>query len=163
MANTHLGIYLNDHLAASTGALDLMKHLAEAHDGTPVAKLALQLHAEISAERQELEQLIKRLGLGESIPRQVGAWLGTKISQLKLQIDDKATGALRLFEGLEALTLGIHGKRALWIVLGELAENDAALRGPDYERLVQASEDQRQRVEIMRLAAAPAAFAPIEQ
>lgn len=163
VANKHLAIYLNDHLAASTGALDLMKHLAEAHDGTPVAELALQLHAEISAERQELEQLIKQLGFGESIPRQVGAWLGTKIGQLKLQIDDKATGALHLFEGLEALTIGIHGKHGLWRVLGELAESNPKLRGPNYQQLVQASEDQQQRVETMRLAAAPAAFEPIDQ
>lgn len=162
MANTHLGIYLNDHLAASSGALDLMKQLAESHAGTPESTTLLQLHAEISAERQELAQLIERLGVGESLPRQLGTWVAGKVAQLKLDIDDKATGMLRLFEGLEALVVGIHGKRALWRVLGDLAQSSPELRGPDYARLARASEDQEQRVETMRRAVAPAAFAPAE-
>jgi hypothetical protein len=45
MANKHLAIYLNDHLAGATGALELLTHLIEAHDNTPVSDVLTQLHA----------------------------------------------------------------------------------------------------------------------
>jgi len=158
MANKHLAIYLNDHLAGSTGALELLAHLAAAHADTPVGDTLTQLHAEIEADRQELEHLINRLDITESGPRKLGAWLGEKVAQLKLQMDDKATGAMRLFEGLEALAMGIQGKRGLWRVLGAASESLPELQGIDYQQLVQRSEDQHRRVEVMRLAAGQEAF-----
>jgi hypothetical protein len=39
------------------------------------------------------------------------------MSGLKLGIDDPPSGLLLLFESLEALSLGIEGKRSLWIAL----------------------------------------------
>jgi hypothetical protein len=158
MANKHLAIYLNDHLAGATGALELMTDLAEAHAGTPVGDSLRQLHDEIEAERQELERLIDRLDISVSAPRRMGAWLGEKLAYLKMQVDDKTTGAMRLFEGLEALALGIQGKRGLWRVLAIVSEADPDLRGLDYDQLVQRSEDQHRRVEQMRLAASKPAF-----
>jgi len=158
MAHKHLGIYLNDHLAGATGALELMADLAEAHAGTPVGDALTQLHNEIEAERQQLERLIERLDVSVSGPRRMGAWLGEKLAYIKLQIDDKSTGAMRLFEGLEALALGIQGKRGLWRVLAIISQADPDLHGIDYEHLVQRSGDQQRRVEEMRLAAAKEAF-----
>jgi hypothetical protein len=158
MANKHLAIYLNDHLAGATGALELLSDLAEAHAGTPVGANLTQLHNEIEADRQELERLVHRLDIAVSGPRRMGAWLGEKLANVKLQLDDKATGAMRLFEGLEALALGIQGKRGLWRALAVASQSDLDLRGLDYENLTQRSEDQHRRVELMRLAAAKEAF-----
>lgn len=158
MANKHLAIYLNDHLAGSTGALELLAHLQEAYANTAVGSALAQLHAEIEAERQELERLIDRLHADLSGPRRLGAWLGEKLAQIKLQIDDKSSGDMRLFEGLEALALGIQGKRGLWQVLAITSESQPDLHGPDYPQLVQRSEDQYNRVEAMRLEAAKQAF-----
>ncbi|MDQ2995917.1 MAG: hypothetical protein M3R61_02500 [Chloroflexota bacterium] len=158
MANKHLAIYLNDHLAGSTGALELLTHLADAHAGTPIGDALTQLHAEIEADRHELEHLIDRLQIAESGPRKVGAWLGEKLAQLKLQIDDQSTGAMRLFEGLEAVAIGIQGKRGLWRVLSVASETLTELQGIDYTELVQRSDDQHRRVEMMRLDAGRDAF-----
>ena len=158
MANKHLAIYLNDHLAGATGALELLAHLQEAHADTPVGAALAQLHSEIEAERQELERLIDRLQIRVSGPRKMGAWLGEKLAYIKLQLDDKASGAMRLFEGMEALSLGIQGKRGLWRVLAVESATLAELRGSDYDKLVQRSEDQHRRVEEMRLQAAKEAF-----
>src|SRR5687767_14945113 len=99
MANEHLVIYLNDHLAGATGALELLTHLEEVHAGTSVGDFLTQLHTDIEADHQELKHLMDRLHITESIPRKVSAWLGEKAAQLKLQIDDKASGSFRLFEG----------------------------------------------------------------
>jgi hypothetical protein len=156
MANKHLAIYLNDHLAGATGALELLTHLIEVH--TTVRDVLTQLHVEIDAERQELERLIDRLHITESGARKLGAWLGEKLAYVKLQLDDKADGSMRLFEGLEALAIGIQGKRGLWRVLAVASETLPELRGIDYDQLVQRSESQHQRVEELRLHAAKEAF-----
>jgi len=158
MANNHLAIYLNDHLAGATGALELLAHLQEAHADTPLGDALTQLHTEIEAERQELEHLIDRLDINVSSSRKIGAWLAEKLAQLKLQIDEKADGSMRVFEGLEALALGIQGKRGLWQVLASVSRAAPELGGIDYHQLVRRSEDQYRRVEALRLQSAWEAF-----
>lgn len=159
MANTHLSIYLNDHLAGSEGALELLGHLEAAYTGTAVGDLLAGLRADIEADRQELEQLMQRLGIAASATRKVGGWLAEKAAYLKLKLDDKANGSMRLFEGLEGLGIGIHGKWSLWKALIAAGDSVPGLQGVDYERLAQRAEDQRARVELMRLEAAKVALA----
>lgn len=159
MANTHLATYLNDHLAGATSALEFLTHLEEAHAGTLMGDFLTHLHADIGADHQELRHLIDRLHIAESVPRKMGAWLGEKAAQLKLQIDDKASGSFRLFEGLEALVVGIEGKRGLWRALAVASENVPELQGVDYARLAQRALEQRDGVDERRLAAAKEALA----
>ncbi len=159
MVNEHLAIYLNDHLAGATGALELLTHLEEEHAGTPVGDFLTQLHTDIDADHQELKRLMDRLDITESAPRKVSAWLGAKAAELKLQLDDKASGSLRLFEGLEALVVGIEGKRALWRALDAASENVPELKGVDYTHLAQRAIDQHDRVDERRLGAAKEALA----
>jgi hypothetical protein len=75
-----------------------------------------------------------------------------------LRLDDPAGGALRLLEALDAVSTGIAGKRLLWRALAAAAEEVSELRGLDYERLEQRAEEQRRRLEPLRLEAAKAAF-----
>jgi hypothetical protein len=158
MPNKHLAIYLNDHLAGATGALELLTHLETAHADTPVGDVLMQLHAEIEADRKELEHLIDRLDITVSGLRKAGAWLGEKLANIKLQLDDQSTGAMRLFEGLEVLAIGILGKRGLWRVLADASETLPELQGMDYRHLIQRAEDQHRHVEVLRLQAAKEAF-----
>jgi hypothetical protein len=101
---------------------------------------------------------MNRLQVDESRPRKVSAWLIGKFTELKLRVDDSSHGPLRLLESLEVLGLGIYGKLALWRALGAAADSSPVLRGFDYERLTQRAEEQRWRVEVVRLEAAKAAF-----
>jgi hypothetical protein len=159
---THLAIYLNDHLAGATGALELLAHLQEAYAGTPMADFLTQLHADIDADHHELRHLIDRLGMTESIPRKLTAWLGEKVAELKLHMDDNASGSFRLFEGLEALVVGIEGKRALWQALATASEVVPELNGVDYVGLAQRAQQQHDRVEEQRINAAKQALvAPV--
>ena len=81
-------------------------------------------------------------------------------TELKLRLDDSARGPLRLLESFEVVGLGIHGKLALWRALNAAADVSPELQGLlDYERTVQRAEEQRCRVEVVRLEAAKAAFA----
>jgi hypothetical protein len=154
MSEQHLATYLNDHLAGSVLALDLLARLQKDETLKELKPFLVDLHGDILADRHELESLMERLAIRSSGPRQALAWISEKATQLKLRLDDSAGGPLRLLEALELLALGIEGKRALWHSLAAAAEGVPALRGTDYARLIARAGEQRERVEKHRLAAA---------
>jgi hypothetical protein len=158
MTAEHRAIYLNDHLAGAIAALELLKHLESSYAGSNIAKDFAALRTDIAADCDELKMLIERLRAAQSAPRKAAAWLASKLSELKLRVDDRATGPLRLLESVEALRLGIEGKLALWRGLAAAAELAPALRGVDYERLARRAQEQRDRAEAIRLEAAKAAL-----
>jgi hypothetical protein len=157
--NEHLAIYLNDHLAGATSAIELMQHIEAAHPAAPIGPLVGRIRIEVIADRQQLEAVIAHAGVGQSGVRKVAAWLGERLSQLKLTVDDPANGALRLFESLEALCLGIEGKKTLWRTLSASAATVATLQGFDYDTLIRRADEQRGALEPARMSAAKAAFA----
>ncbi len=158
MAHKHIATYLNDHLAGSVAALELLAHLEAAHKGTAVEHSIAGLRADVAADRQELEALMGRLDVAESGPRKATAWLTEKLTELKLRLDDPTGRDLHLLEGLEAVAIGIEGKRALWRALAAAADTAPELRGIDYGRLEQRADEQRRRAEALRLEAAKAAL-----
>jgi hypothetical protein len=160
MADEHIATYLNDHLAGSVVALELLEHLEAAHAGTDLGRFAARLRADVAADRRELEALMERLDAGQSRTRKASAWLAEKVTEFKLRLDDRTGGALHRLEALEAVALGIDGKSALWRALAAAAENEPLLRLADYERLKQRAEEQRDRVETVRLEAARSALVP---
>lgn len=160
MAGNHLAAYLNDHLAGSVMAVDLLTQLEETHAGTEIARVFTELRADIEADRRELKSLMNKLEIAESRPRKATAWLTAKLAELKLRVEDKKSGPLRLLESVEVVALGIDGKLALWRSLAAAAELAADLRGVDYERLAQRATAQRKRAEEIRLIAARAALVP---
>ena len=157
MVNEKLATYLNDHLAGSVVAIELLERLEAA--GTDMSPTLAQVRADIEADRAELRELMRRLQIAESRPRKVTGWIAEKFSQVKLRLDDPAGGPLRLLESLELVALGIQGKLALWRALSATAEVDPALRIVDYERLGGRAQDQWRRAEVLRLKAAKAALA----
>lgn len=159
MSNEHLATYLNDHLAGSVAAVKLLEHLETTYRDSPVSPFALALRTDIEADRGELEGLMARLDVTESGPRKATAWLAERVTQLKLRVDDKAGGTLRLLESLEAVLLGIEGKLTLWRTLAAASQDISELRSLDYDRLTRRAQEQRGRVEALRLNAARAAFA----
>ena len=160
MNNQYLATYLIDHLAGSVAALELLEELKATYADTALTNFFTQLQTDIAADREELKTLMDRLQIVESKPRKVIAWLAEKSIALKLRVDDNACGPLRLLESLEAVGLGIHGKLGMWRCLNAATQNFPTLQSlVDYERLARRAEDQRRRVEVVRLEAAKAAFA----
>lgn len=166
MADDYIATYLNDHLAGSVVAVELMENLETVYAGQPIADFIAKLRADIEVDILELEDLMGQLQISESRTRKASAWLTEKFTQLKLRLDDPTHGDLRLFESLEALSLGIEGKRSLWLALSAAAELSPQLRIADYQRLQQRAEEQRARVEDQRLELARKALSleqPAEQ
>ena len=159
MSKEHLAIYLNDHLAGSLTAVEILDHLeAEASDLMPDLGA---LKSEIAADRDQLKALMERLGISESRVRKVTSWIAEQVTEAKFEVDDETQGTLRRLERLEALAVGIDGKSALWRALNAAAEVAPELRGMDYEHLTERAQKQRSRVEILRLQAARLALAPL--
>ncbi len=160
MANEHLATYLNDHLAGSVVAVELMESLESSHEGTPVATFVRELRADIEADQKELQRLMSSLEISESRTRKASAWLTEKLTALKLRFDDSEDGNLRLFESFEALALGIEGKQSLWRALAAVAEGSPELRMLNYDLLETRAQEQRDRVETKRIEVARKILGP---
>ena len=157
MTQQHLSVYLNDHLAGSSGALEILDHLRQIEG---LADWVETMRDAITQDRQELEALMARAGITQSAARQAAAWMAEKLAELKTWLDDRERGALARLELLEALAMGIDGKSALWKSLRAASAHVPALDGVDYARLIQRASEQRAAVEIPRIEAALAALAP---
>jgi hypothetical protein len=76
--------------------------------------------------------------------------------------DGSLSGAIdrgpRLFESLEAVSLGIDGKSGRWRVLATLTSEVPDVGGRDYDTLILRAADQRQRAEALRLEVARVAL-----
>ena len=151
MATDALVTYLNDHLAGSTAALQLLDHLVEESDPGDSRKFFSTLRAEIAEDRSMLDDLIRRIGDHPSTLRDVGGWLAEKVGRLKLKLDDPAGNSLKELEALEVLVLGIHGKRLLWAALMVVARAVPQWADVNFARLEQRAVEQEARVEARRL------------
>ena len=154
-----LGTYLHDHLAGAAYAIDLVEFMCDQHKGNDLGEFATRLLVDIKADRDVLRQLADRAGAGSSTLKELTAWLGEKVSRLKLRHD--TTDGLGIFEALEFLELGIHGKFELWCALGPVAASDNRLQGIDFDGLAARAEKQRVMVENRRLEVAYSVFGSV--
>ena len=100
MSREYLAIYLNDHLAGSLIAIEILEHLeTEASDSMPDLPA---LKADIEADRQQLKMLMDRLGITESRVRKLTSWIAEQVTEAKFEADDESRGILRRLERLEA-------------------------------------------------------------
>ena len=146
------GTYLHDHLAGSNFAIELLEFLRDQHAGQPLGTFATALLIDVEEDRQALQRMIDRDGSGVPVLKEAAAWMSEKVTRLKL-----GRGCFGTFQALEALSLGILGKRALWRALATI--DDARIGGEDLRELTARAEAQYGQVEEQRLKAAPAALA----
>jgi hypothetical protein len=150
MSKDFLDTYLNDHLAGSIAALELIDHLIETNEGNGLHPFLTAMRLEIEADQSVLRGLMRDLGVDESVARKAGAWIIEKFGRAKFQLgwgDD----ALGLFQALEGLALGISGKRALWEALSTAADPASPLGKLDYTRLIGRATEQFEGVNARRL------------
>lgn len=158
MATQILTTYLNDHLAGSVAAIELVDHLRNLSKGTEREAFFTALQSEIEEDQKVLKELLRALGGTQSRVRQAAAWLSEKVGEAKLKLDDPGSGDLRMLEALEILELGILGKLALWHALGTAADLVPQIRRLDLPGLERRARDQHGRVETERLRVARAAL-----
>lgn len=153
-----LSSYLNDHLAGSVGALELLDRLIDIYQDKPLEGFLSDLRKEIEADQELLKRLIASLGQEESTVRKAGAWVIEKISRAKIQPGEAEKGEMGLFLALEGLALGIIGKRTLWRALAAASATVPQLRTLDYDELERRAVEQYDCVEAKRLEIARGLF-----
>jgi hypothetical protein len=146
-----LATYLNDHLAGSVTAIELLDHLIKAQAGQRLEKFFVDLRNDVSADQQVLRDLIHKLGLEESVVRKAGAWMIEKLGRVKIAVAGDEDEDLGLLQALEGLALGITGKKLLWSALRTVEASRPQLQGIDLAHLEQRAQEQVDRVERERL------------
>jgi hypothetical protein len=149
-----LGAYLNDHLAGSAAAIELIDKLRSTNRDAEFGACLAELQRDVEADRAALEQVMEAVGITRSAMKEAGGWLLEKASKIKF--DHRVTGSehlSRLME-TETLALGVEGKLAGWRAL-KVVPRDL---GVDLDALIQRAIDQRRRLEPFRIDAATRAF-----
>ncbi|HLT46033.1 MAG TPA: hypothetical protein VK002_02290 [Rubricoccaceae bacterium] len=154
-SEARLHAYLEDHLTGALKATALLRDARGRWDGGTDAFFEALL-SEIEADRGALEDVLARVGAEPSRLKNAAAAAAEKALALRHRLIDER---LALVEMLEALLLGVRGKRALWVVLEDLARTNGRLSDVDFGALGRRAEDQLERIEQRRRAAARAAFA----
>lgn len=152
-----LKTYLQDHHAGSTMGRELARRTAGANEDNDYGPELARIAAEIDEDRDVLEQVMERLGVGPSKIKDAGAWTAEKLGRLKPNDRLLEYSPLSRLIEIEGLVLGVTGKQALWeaiqTALGE------SLDGISFEELVARAVDQRSRLQALHLRAAADAFA----
>jgi hypothetical protein len=151
-----LDSYLNDHLAGSVSALELIAHWAEVHKGEPLGSFFVEIQREIKADQDTLRDVMRSLGVEESKVRKAGAWATEKVGRARLMIAGDEPGSLGLVLTLEGLIMGVTGKKLMWVALA--AAKLPRLNGYNLEQLQRSAEQQLERIEAERISAVRQAF-----
>ena len=152
-----LDSYLNDHLAGSISAMELIGHWAEVHKGESLGSFFVEIEREIKADQDTLRDVMRTLGVEESKVRQAGAWAAEKVGRARLMIAGDVQGSLGLVLTMEGLIMGVTAKKLMWVALA--AANSPRLNSYDLEQLQRRAEQQVERIEAERISAVRQLFA----
>ena len=153
-----LAIYLNDHLAGAEAGCRLLARLARQFPTGDLGRSLRDLLAEIRADKRVLQELAASVGAPASMLKRTGGWIAVKAGRLKLSFRSDDEASLSLFESLELLSLGVLGKRALWLALDRVRDCSSALARVDLRGLAVRANAQYERLETYRMMLAPAAL-----
>lgn len=153
-----LGIYLNDHLGGSIAGVEVAEKLRSRNEGTPFGGTLAGLVLEIKEDRATLEHLMDRLGIERSPAKQAAGRGLEKLGRLRTSKHLTGSAELSRLMDIEALSLGIEGKFAMWRALKEVADVDERLAATDFDGLAERAKRQYETLEPYRLQAAAFSF-----
>jgi hypothetical protein len=103
--------YLREHLAGADTAIQIVHDLSDAYRGGPEGALFASLYEQFREDRGVVEKILAELGYtSRSVKRLAGRATGSALGT----VAGGAPGDLSLFRTLEALAIGVQGKRCLW-------------------------------------------------
>jgi hypothetical protein len=150
----YLPIYLNDHLAAAVGAVQLARRVAKANRDSGYGESLARLAEEINEDRRTLQSLLKALDV-RGDPVKILASLGAeKLGRLKLNGSLISYSPLSRMEELEILLVGVNAKAVFWRALRDSIAGDPRVKAFDFDELIKRANSQRQRIEGLRRRAA---------
>jgi hypothetical protein len=161
MANDkYLRIYLSDHLAGSSVGIEIAKRAAKSNADNDIGHHLRAALPVIEEDRATLERVMDLVGAPKHQWKLVVAWVGEKVGRLKLNGEVTTYSPLSRLVELEALSLGIRGKRAMWQSLREI--RDPRLASIDFDNLIARADEQYKGVELQHRKASVMAFRAAE-
>ena len=151
-----LAIYLNDHMAASTGTVELVRRVAASNRGSAYGETLAELRNEIEEDHTALATIIDRLDVRADRAKAAVAWSAEKFGRLKLNGQLTGYSPLSRLEELEILELGLTGKLQLWEALRRT--EPPGIPAEQLEGLIVRARSQRERLERHRREAASEAL-----
>ncbi len=146
--------YLNDHLAGSAAAIELVTDMRSNNEGNPLGDFLAWLHGEIESDKASLERLMQQVDAPASTVKQVGAAAAEKLGRLRFSERVTGSSALSRLLEMETLSVGISGKLGLWLALKEVAPSRPELVVAELEHLAERARQQLDQLEPHRLVAA---------
>ena len=154
-----LRIYLQDHLAGSTGGLELARRARGANEGTPYGEPLAKLADDIAADRRSLEAVMDDLGFGADRVKNIAFWAAEKAGRLKLNGQITGYSPLSRMVEIEGLLTGVSTKLSLWRTLRDVADSVPELDADRIARLIDRAEQQIETLHELRTRAGREAFA----
>ena len=153
-----LAIYLNDHLAGSTLALELARRSHKDNLRNEYGQFLLALISELQQDRHTLLEIFRALGIHPSRAKQGFVWLAEHAGRLKLNGRLFGYSPLSRLVEIEALLIGVESKRRLWRVLEDVCGLLPSLAGINFEELSARADQQLEALDRFRVLAARRAF-----
>ena len=139
--------YLRDHLTGSDAAIRVVQRLRSTHHDTD-GSLFHRLFMEFEEDRSVVHTVLVQLGAsGRSLKRAAGVASGAVLSVTA----GGEPGDLSLFRTLEALAIGVQGKRCMWRALQNL-HGIPRVHGADFVELEAKAIRQWEAIEERRRA-----------
>jgi len=158
VAYESIEVYLNDHLAGATAGVNLIEQAADRHRSDELGEFFAPLAVEIKADHATLERLIEDMGVAKSASKTALAEVGSKIAAPKFTAKGAGNEHLGDFVTLETLSIGVEGKRCMWVALQTVTDAYPELQALDLSELESRAQGQRERLENKRNETAPLAL-----
>jgi hypothetical protein len=139
-----LGIYVNDHLAASTGGKELVSRMISAHTAGRFEEPLRGLLDELHEEQAAIRSMMATLDIPVRQYKQVATWVGEKLARLKLNGHVFSRSPMSSVIEFEFISTAVLGKRAGFETLRELADVEPRLDAALLDRLIQQADQQHE-------------------
>ena len=124
--------YLRDHLSGSDVAIRVVQRLGSTHDGTEDGMLFRRLSKELEEDRSVVRALLRGLGASGRSMKRVASYASGAVLSVTAGGEP---GDLSLLRTLEALSIGVQGKRCMWRALQNLRPTPFTVHGLDFVEL----------------------------
>ena len=153
-----LGIYCNDHLAASTGGVELVTRMLGRHAGTAYEEHLTNLLAELREEQDALRGTMAALSLPVRQYKLLASWVAEKFSRGKLNGHFLSRSPSSDLIEFEFIATAVLGKRAGFETLRALAVVDRRIDGELFDRLIKQADQQHEWLSEVRREVAARVF-----
>jgi hypothetical protein len=110
--------YLREHLGGADLAIQIVERLRRTQADRDERQLFAWLYEELEADREVVRTLLHSLGWSSRSPKRL---VGKATGAVLKVMTGGSSGDLSLFRTLEALAIGVQGKRCMWRALQSLS------------------------------------------